>query len=76
MEVVMFSQTHFPVVIQQDEDGVYILTCPIFSGCHSYGHSIEEGMANITEAIEACVEDEIDEPLVQFVGVRDVQLAI
>lgn len=72
----MLRQTHFPVVIQQDEDGVYIFTCPLFSGCHSYGHSIEEGISNITEAIEACVEDEMDEPLVQFVGVRDIQLAI
>ncbi len=72
----MFKQKHFPVVIEQDEDGVFILSCPLFSGCHTYGHSIEEGMANIMEAIEVCVEDALDEPRAQFIGVRDVQLAI
>lgn len=70
------KQSHFPVVIEQDEDGVFILSCPLFAGCHSYGRTIEEGLANITEAIEACLEDVLDEPHAQFVGVRDIQLAI
>jgi predicted RNase H-like HicB family nuclease len=66
---------HFPVVIEQDADGIFILTCPTIAGCHSYGHTVEEGIANITEAIEACLEDGDTESESQFVGVRDVQLA-
>ncbi len=70
------KQNHFPVVIEQDEDGVFILSCPMFAGCHSYGQTIEEGLANISEAIEVCLEDVYDEPHTQFVGVRDIQLAV
>ena len=70
------KQKHFPVLIEQDEDGVFILSCPVLAGCHSYGRSIEEGLANITEAIQACVEEAAEEPKAHFVGVRDIQLAV
>ncbi len=70
------KQNHFSVVIEQDEDGVFILSCPMFAGCQSYGHTIEEGLANISEAIEVCLKDVSDEPNTQFIGVRDIQLAI
>jgi predicted RNase H-like HicB family nuclease len=70
------KQKHFPVMIEQDEDGVFIMSCPLFAGCHSYGQTIEEGLANISEAIEVCLEDRGDESCAQFIGVRDIQLAI
>lgn len=46
----------FPVVIEQDEDGVFIAVCPVLQGCHSYGYTIEEAIANIREAIEVHLE--------------------
>ncbi len=46
----------FPVVIEQDEDGVFIAVCPVLPGCHSYGYTLEEAMDNIREAIEAHLE--------------------
>jgi predicted RNase H-like HicB family nuclease len=66
---------HYPVIIEQDSDGVFIVECPIFKGCRSYGYSIDEALKNIREAIEACGEDElpVDEQ-VTFVGVRDLEL--
>jgi predicted RNase H-like HicB family nuclease len=51
----------FPVVIEKDEDGVFIVSCPLFKGCHSYGHTIEEAMENIKEAIILCLEEEPDD---------------
>ena len=49
---------HFPVIIEQDNDGVLLVECPLFKGCRSYGRTIDEAMNNIQEAIEACLEDE------------------
>ena len=66
---------HFPVIIEQDTDGVYIAECPSLVGCRSYGYSIEEVMRNIKEAIEACSEE--DPPAASelvFVGIRDLEL--
>jgi len=67
---------HYPIIIEQDKDGVYIVGCPLFKGCRSYGHNIEEAVENIKEAIEVCVEEEIIEEQSRFVGVRDIELAI
>lgn len=66
---------HFPVTIEQDKNGVFIVTCPVFKGCHSYGYTIDEAIENITEAIEVCYED-ADEEQTIFIGMRDIELAI
>ncbi len=67
---------HFPVIIEQDKDGIYIVECPLFKGCRSYGHTIDEAVANITEAIEVCADegDFKDQPT--FIGIRDIELAL
>ena len=53
----MKSKIHLPIMIDQDEDNVYIVSCPQFKGCHSYGKTIEEAMSNIDEVIEMCLEE-------------------
>jgi predicted RNase H-like HicB family nuclease len=67
---------HFPIIIEQDKDGVYIVECPLFKGCRSYGHSIDEAVSNIKEAIEVCADDAHIEDQPTFVGIRDIELAI
>ena len=52
----MSESLHLPLIIEADEDGVFIISCPAFKGCHSYGNTIEEAMNNIREAIHACSE--------------------
>ncbi len=48
---------NFPVILEQDEDGKFIVTCPVFEGCYSQGNTFEEAMKNIREAIELCLEE-------------------
>ena len=48
---------HLPIIIEMDEDGVYIVSCPQLKGCHSYGETKEEALNNIKEAIELCLEN-------------------
>ena len=42
----------YRVYLEQDEDGVFIATCPALPGCVSQGQTRTEGTANIREAIE------------------------
>jgi len=37
MERLEMKKIHLPIIIEIDEDGYYIVTCPLFKGCHSYG---------------------------------------
>lgn len=42
---------YYRVLIQQDEDGVYVATCPALPGCVTQGRTRAEARANIREAI-------------------------
>lgn len=70
------KRRHYPIIIEQDADGVFIVTCPVFKGCRSYGFTIDEAIEHITEAIGACMEDSEVEDYTQFVGIRDVEIAV
>ena len=67
---------HFPVIIEQDNDGVFIVECPVFQGCRSYGQTVEEAIENIQEAIAICIAEAEPAPQeTMFVGVRDLEVA-
>ncbi len=71
------QKKHYPAIIEQDADGVFIVSCPSFKGCHSYGHTIDEAIKNISEAIAVCMEDQsVEEVPTKFIGMRDVEIAI
>ena len=42
----------FRILIEQDEDGVFIATCPTLPGCISDGASRDEAVANMRDAME------------------------
>ncbi|HBV01363.1 MAG TPA: hypothetical protein DEF00_03150 [Candidatus Taylorbacteria bacterium] len=46
-----------PVLIEKDEDGFYVVECPVFSGCVTQGKTIDEALKNIREVIELCLEE-------------------
>ena len=43
---------HYRILIEQDEDGVFISTCPALPGCISQGDTRAEAVENIKDAIE------------------------
>ncbi len=65
------------VVIEQDEDGVYVATVPALKGCHTQARSLEELFPRIREAIELCLEVEgAEEPPMRFIGVHQIEVAV
>ncbi len=46
----------FTVTIDRDEDGFWIVKCPVIPGCITQGDTKEEAVANIKEAIQLCLE--------------------
>jgi predicted RNase H-like HicB family nuclease len=51
----------FRVIVREDvmPDGTsaFHAYCPALKGCHTWGHTEEEALANVREAIELYVED-------------------
>lgn len=46
----------FNVILEQDEDNIWIVECPSIPGCISQGETKEEALNNIKDAIIACLE--------------------
>lgn len=46
----------YRVLIEQDEDGMFIIEVPALPGCISQGKTREEALQNIQEAITAYLE--------------------
>jgi len=67
---------HFPVVVEVDEDGIYIVWCPMFKACHADGATIDEALDNLREVIEICLEEQSAENLNQFIGVREMEITL
>ena len=47
----------FKVMLEPDETGGYVVSCPSLPGCYSQGNTVEEALENIKEAILLCLED-------------------
>lgn len=51
----------FKVLLQEAEEGGYIVSCPALPGCHSQGDTVEDALENIKEAITGCLDSLADE---------------
>ncbi len=65
----------FTVVIEQDEDGIYVANVPELEGCYTQGKTLQTVLERIKEAIEVCIEGDKEEinPMT-FVGIQKVRV--
>lgn len=49
-------QITFPLSVDCDEDGVWIVECPSIPGCVSQGSTKNEAIDNVRDAIRLCLE--------------------
>ena len=47
----------FTVVMEKDEDGIYVVKVPALPGCISDGRTVEEAMSNRREAVRGFIDD-------------------
>lgn len=66
----------FDVIIERDEEGVYVASVPQLPGCHTDGTSLDELMREVREAIELCLEiDGQQADNLEFVGIQRITVA-
>lgn len=54
------KQLQFKVLIEQDEEGVYIASVPELPGCYTQGKTLEQVRSRIKEVIELVLEADKD----------------
>jgi len=69
----------FTIVIEQDEDGIYVASVPELEGCHTQAKTLDELKERMKEAIELYLEvesDLVDEVPLEFVGIQKVEVVV
>jgi len=68
----------YRIIIEQDEDGVFVAECPTLPGCISQGNSREEALTNIQDAIKGYLESlrKHDEPIPPSIEEEVVEVSL
>jgi predicted RNase H-like HicB family nuclease len=64
------------VTLERDETGMVVVECPAIPGCISQGRTDDEAIANIREAIQACIEARAANGIPLTVATREVEVAV
>ena len=77
---ILMETRRFTIIIEQDEDGMYVGSVPILKGCHSQGETMDELMKNMQEAIEAHIEylkiTNKELPPDRFKGITEIEIEV
>ena len=66
---------NFTVLIEQDEDGIYVAKVPDIRGCYTQGKTVQQVMERIKEAIQVCLESEKEQhPQMKFIGLQQIEV--
>ena len=68
----------FTVVVERDEDGLYIASVPLLQGCYTQGGTYEEALDNIRDAIKLHIEarQSLGEPVPIEVAIDEVRVVV
>ena len=72
----MLVRMKFVTTIDRDEDGAWIAECPSIPGCVSQGATRDEALANIREAIVACLEVRAEQGMPLTVETQQVEVTV
>ena len=70
------------VIIEQDEDGIFIAECPALQGCYAQGKTYEEAIENIKDVITMCIEElkeakkKINLKYPEVIGIKSLEVAV
>ncbi len=78
--VLVMENYKFRVIIEKDEDDVYVATVPALRGCHTQAKTLDELMERTKEAIELYLEyqdgDITDAVKLNFVGLQEIEVNV
>jgi predicted RNase H-like HicB family nuclease len=68
----------FAVIVEKDEDGVYVASVPDLPGCHTQANTLDQLTKRIKEAITVYLKVEAVKPKegIELVGLQLVEVTI
>jgi len=71
MRMIGAKKVRLPVLVEKDEDGFFVVECPLLQGCYTQGKTLDEALKNIHEVIEMCVEEQKEELVEQLDAIQE-----
>ena len=68
------KSNRFPVVIEKDEDGFYVVECTLFKGCYSQGKTLDAALKNIKEVLYLIIEEKKNRDFLNSYRPRELSL--
>jgi predicted RNase H-like HicB family nuclease len=65
-------EIQIPVLIEKDEDGFYVVECPLFEGCYSQGKTVDEALRNIREVIDLIADEKRNREILESYRPREL----
>ena len=69
-----YRNIQLPLFVEKDEDGFYVVECPLFGGCYSQGKTIDEALKNIREAIDLVLEEKENQKILKSYRPKELSL--
>ena len=70
------------VIVEQDEDGLYVAECPALKGCYAQGRTFEEALEHVKDVIGMCIEElreegqKVDLRYPEVIGFKRVEVCV
>jgi len=75
------AKQKYQVIIEMDEDGLYVAEIPGVCACYAQGRTAEEAVANVKDVLGMCLEEmacrgEDPCPQCEIVGVEQIEVEL
>lgn len=73
---------YLQVVVEIDEDGKYVASCPALQACYTQGDTYEEVLRNIEDVIALCLKEArkarnlVDLRYPEVIGTKQIRVAL
>ena len=63
-----------PIFVEKDEDGFYIVECPLFEGCYTQGKTLDQALRNIREVLSLTLEEKQNREILRTYQPKEISL--
>lgn len=63
-----------PLFVERDEDGFYVVECPLLEGCYSQGKTLDEALKNIREVARMILKEKKNQEILKFYHPQELSL--
>lgn len=65
-----------PITIYRDEEGWFVVECPVIPGCMSQGATETQALDNIREAMQLCLQVRQEQGLPATIESREIEIPV